>query len=462
MKQFFFLVLFFIGTQHSFGLGFGKSRNGNVFIEDGCSKIQQQVDDLISWTKRVENRTCTAPEIRNGAEGTCTANVTQCVPKMVKENHGTNSEHPGPNCWNTALVMQGLIPGLRETSSEEFEFFIKSPLCKELGPNEEKKPGDIGSIETPYQDGSSNQIHAFIHINDNMIYNKVGLALQSPFTLQSYKDMHENYPLELTGECKSDCTLPETFRYLMDYRVFKFLQERDPNFKMPDPKVTCNAVNKAPDKARELIPLLINEEELGFTLADPPEMEIKTEEMVFSVDEETGESTSGYQEVTRRVSVDIVSQIINACDKYKRRAEDIATDGSTCKKYCAKPVVKHYRCDKPEEYLSKFNDRSKDFYKDLNEILLPIDCNLEAHLLTNKTNIDTIKNLFTNGLNAVNQYVSQEVGDLETLSEPEKRSLAMIAIRLDEIGYQIGEQNEVRSELGEVYTLSRSFLPRRF
>ena len=163
--------------------------------------------------------------------------------------------------------------------------------------------------------------------------------------------------------------------------------------------------------------------------------------------------------VTEQVPIDIVAEIIQGCHRFKEKQEFLSQTDSPCQKFCQKPVKKYYRCDKPEDYLSRFNDRSRTFYDDLNRVLKPIDCKLEAYLLTNEGNINTIKNLLADGLNSINQYVTQEVGELDTLSEPEKRSLAMVAMRLDEVGYQVGEQDAVRSQLGEVYQLSKSYLP---
>ena len=68
---------------------------------------------------------------------------------------GTRPEVAGPNCWNFALALRGLLPSLRFTSDDEFTFYLRPPLCRPFRNDEKRLPGDIGAIRRKTVDGDS-------------------------------------------------------------------------------------------------------------------------------------------------------------------------------------------------------------------------------------------------------------------------------------------------------------------
>ncbi len=65
--------------------------------------------------------------------------MSQCLPKQILSFYGYHNQLPGPNCFNLALMMAGLVPGLRYTDPHEISETLSSPLCQEL--QEAPRPG---------------------------------------------------------------------------------------------------------------------------------------------------------------------------------------------------------------------------------------------------------------------------------------------------------------------------------
>ncbi|MCR9206540.1 MAG: hypothetical protein NXH75_18295, partial [Halobacteriovoraceae bacterium] len=109
-----------------------------------CSQVKKQVNSLRAWTRRVEGRSCLEPKQRINYSGHCLLDISDCLPRKVLAVHKLTTAGDGPNCWNTSLVLQKALPHLRESSSFEFETFIRSPFCREILLPQLLKPGDIG------------------------------------------------------------------------------------------------------------------------------------------------------------------------------------------------------------------------------------------------------------------------------------------------------------------------------
>ncbi|MBX3019368.1 MAG: hypothetical protein KF767_15890 [Bdellovibrionaceae bacterium] len=83
----------------------------------------------------------------------------------------TPNESYGPNCWNAALQVSGVIDSTpRYVSGAEFWHWMNSPFCAPVGRDEPLRYGDIGSVFSAGQ----GHYHSFMRVNDNVIFQKAG------------------------------------------------------------------------------------------------------------------------------------------------------------------------------------------------------------------------------------------------------------------------------------------------
>lgn len=308
------LSAFFLNSL--FAQHFIRNIDDQVLVQDKCSQIQKTVEALELWSKK---DSCQDIQFEKSSEGQCIADITTCLPDDVKRLVEKSSNRSGPNCWNTALVSAKLIPTIRETSDVEFDLYLKSPLCRQLSPNEKPRTGDIGSIEARSSIGDSFHVHGFIHVGDGIVYNKTGLDVKDRFKLQSYEEMHKNYPVgKLDSECLQECGDVE-----------------DISLYFPESYFTNKSVNtKDLPKANILCPLKSNYNALR-TLLGSHSRENK-----------------------------MVSSIQYACGEIQKR--DIKNKGY-CKRVCPLPKKYYYRCQPIERYISLSSLEARNLYKDLVE-----------------------------------------------------------------------------------------------
>lgn len=199
-------------------------------IQFECGKIHQELMAFKSWTES-RSLKCELPkQMEETKAGMCTADVSTCIPHHVLAYHGKNPAVNGPNCFNLALVIAGVLPSLRYSTGEEMAFFYGSPLCRVLTSNEKKQPGDLGVIVTAPR---GDVLHAFIRISDNLVYSKNGYSKEQAYFAQHYEPMSKLYQEMQKNECVknkyADCeTVEQTIRCIsMDSYL------NDPNRAMP-------------------------------------------------------------------------------------------------------------------------------------------------------------------------------------------------------------------------------------
>ena len=176
--------------------------DGRVWIENAnCATFDGNLSALKTWTEST-SASCTIQN-RTVKESLCSADIHDCLPEHVKKYQGVKAEFNGPNCWNLALVMKGLLPHLRKSSPEEMTFYMNSDLCHKLDVSEAPQPGDIGAIRTKNcnpsessQSNSSCEIHGFIYVSPDLVYSKNSEAKESPYALQSRSVVYQYYDAE--------------------------------------------------------------------------------------------------------------------------------------------------------------------------------------------------------------------------------------------------------------------------
>lgn len=94
--------------------------SGRVMIASkDCSELIEERKLFATWTLDIDHRECDITYFPEEVEGQCRLDITSCIPASVLKINQTNARTTGPNCYNTALVFQKILPGLRQSSVEE-------------------------------------------------------------------------------------------------------------------------------------------------------------------------------------------------------------------------------------------------------------------------------------------------------------------------------------------------------
>lgn len=158
-----------------------------------CAQIAARASELSAWTRRVEERGCTLGPARQ-AGARCTQVVTDCVPNHVREFHGLKATQQGPNCFNHALVIAGVLPGLRNSTQEELQFYLTN-LCRPVPAGEPAKAGDIGLI-LDRRESPPWFHHAYVHISEALAYSKNSQDPSDPYAVQAMAPMKARFNVQ--------------------------------------------------------------------------------------------------------------------------------------------------------------------------------------------------------------------------------------------------------------------------
>lgn len=177
--------------------------NDNIFLRTRtCLEAQRHVKDLAKWTEKT-NKKCDIDSVTYDQGLNCKVNISKCVPDHVLKYEGLNPQEHGPNCWNLAMVMTGIIPYMRYSTPQEMAFFMDAPLCRPLKPYEKRKTGDIGAIRNS---SDRKDIHGFIHISEDLVYSKNGNNKDNyPYKVQNFDSMLNEMFIGGTDHLKNEC-----------------------------------------------------------------------------------------------------------------------------------------------------------------------------------------------------------------------------------------------------------------
>jgi hypothetical protein len=163
--------------------------DGGVLLEAAsCDILNRQSKALVSFDKRLGGSSSEPPACT--CEGTrCDVRIDTVAPNLVKKMENVVPDYDGPNCWNAALVFAQIVPSFRHSSEAEISFWLSSPLCRELGAQEEPSPGDIVEI----RQGNRTEIHGFIYLTPELALSKNGNKASSPYYLQTPEEVFGVY-----------------------------------------------------------------------------------------------------------------------------------------------------------------------------------------------------------------------------------------------------------------------------
>ncbi len=203
MNNFFLILLLALTlTNNLYGLELERNSNNQLILTaNKCSTLKDELDafsELYNWSNQ---NVCALPDVVNKGNGSCSANITNCLPEHIINHHGKKSKIEGPNCYNLALVMNNFISANRYSGYNEIDYFINdSGYCRNIDPEEERKAGDIGVIGKRIQHKSSPPRfvieHTYINISKNLVYSKNGKDKNSSYEVQSKENVLDLYKLK--------------------------------------------------------------------------------------------------------------------------------------------------------------------------------------------------------------------------------------------------------------------------
>ena len=158
-----------------------------------CQATQLDLDALRAWTQRVGEKTSNPPPLLPTNEG-CSVALTGSVPSFVQKHEDQHPVLDGPNCWNTALVVDKILSTVRNTESKEFTFWMNSPLCRPLATGDLPQPGDIIAIRS-HSESPTPEVHGMIYVNKDMVFSKNSVATSEPYALQVLDDVLSSFAI---------------------------------------------------------------------------------------------------------------------------------------------------------------------------------------------------------------------------------------------------------------------------
>lgn len=201
-----------------------RSKNGSIsLIGPSCQELTKQEQAIREWSEfygEIPGSLIAPVEIPN--ENRCILNISNSVPSVVPALQDFKNAHNGPNCWNTALRLSGLVQFTRFSTPEELKFWLDSSYCRELSESEKSLPGDIIEIRAPNE-----EIHGMIYLSEDLVFSKNTSGKSSPYGIQRSSLIYQNFRVDNT-QCKKVQGSPSTCtRWANHYRCNRVESDRN-------------------------------------------------------------------------------------------------------------------------------------------------------------------------------------------------------------------------------------------
>ena len=201
-----------------------------LITDPSCEKLQRIAAALSQWALvRRDRHRCPSPRLQGNE--ICALDISDCVPNQIFQLQGVLPKFQGPNCWNSALMLAGVLPAARFVTQEEMTFYMGSPLCRQLSEHESKRPGDIGAIRTNSQ--SFVEMHGFAYLSEDIVFTRNGLSADprdmAQYTLSSLEAVlalpYMSVPLECRGNSLMDASCKNKLEYFRCESFNNFLKK---------------------------------------------------------------------------------------------------------------------------------------------------------------------------------------------------------------------------------------------
>lgn len=116
--------------------------------------------------------------------------ITHLLPQRMREMiFQANLNCVGPNCYNAVLYFLNILPNLRYTTEQEFDFYIKrSGFFYRIEFEDQIQPGDVCVLRIGKQ-----LLHAFINLGSNVAIEKSGAGKDDPYQIVEHKSILDHY-----------------------------------------------------------------------------------------------------------------------------------------------------------------------------------------------------------------------------------------------------------------------------
>lgn len=164
-----------------------------------CQELIKQVQALKAWKISLgEVPGPMAAPVDLAEENRCQVIINNSVPNILKYLQGYKTVFNGPNCWNSALNLSGLIHFARYLSPDEMTFWLRSPYCRELSESERTLPGDIVEIRNlkPENSLAFEEIHGMIYLTDELVFSKNTSSHMSPYGIQRSSLVYQSFRVD--------------------------------------------------------------------------------------------------------------------------------------------------------------------------------------------------------------------------------------------------------------------------
>jgi hypothetical protein len=164
-----------------------------------CVKVNAQQAELMRWNQKLGFHPVAGECRCTEREGSpCSADASDLVPPPFRAQLGAAPAADGANCWNAALRSAGLVRQFRHTVGEELDFYLTSPACRELSPEEAADAGDLIVIRGP----DEKPVHAFTWISPEVSLTKNGYLQRKRLTFAPPASVYTDPLYWTVPECR--------------------------------------------------------------------------------------------------------------------------------------------------------------------------------------------------------------------------------------------------------------------
>ena len=128
--------------------------NELILTSSDCESLLKTENALCEWKNKIDPTFIISKNLSKSciplSNKKFKLSITACLPEIAKSFHSKKMIKDGPNCWGTAMSLNGLSSTPRFMWPEEMMYWMdNSKICRKLSPGEKPIPGDIINIYAP-------------------------------------------------------------------------------------------------------------------------------------------------------------------------------------------------------------------------------------------------------------------------------------------------------------------------
>lgn len=183
----FLLFFFLLSTQVNAELLLSKINDDYFLKSNNCAELKGELKSFLNLSKIYEESTGDY-KVECSDQG---QNLSPIIPSLMLNLLRKKSEYYGPNCWNSVLVANGLLPAIRFSNSEEVDFVYKN-FCKQVTELSKISPGHVFRIFNDKKE----DFHSFIYISPNFSFSKDGPESKNNYQIENTDQIFKKYGIQ--------------------------------------------------------------------------------------------------------------------------------------------------------------------------------------------------------------------------------------------------------------------------